>query len=546
VSREISVLVAGPDNEVRQQLAEILLGHAYTTSLCPPEELLAQAREHPPDLVIILDNISRIPSHIHALKKDEVLGEVPVVVALPDFSETTAAWALEAGADEFFAAPFNPVEVLARLKVLVRLREDRRLLLKSPQEFSRLFQETSHPLFLCQRGGEACKLNPAMRRFLGYPASGAADPQSVEDLLYGPEDRERFRRILSGTGATGHVKVRLTARSGQAMTVLLEDITQPASSEVRRFQIRRVGTPSPLRRAIQELVEHLIPSARDYLTLLRLTPLLGGRYEKLEKLGQGSFGEVWLVLDTEAVGEPRRYVAKIPFLKAANAKFRKEAEICARLAPHPGVVKLVNQVEDEGRLVLIQEYVEGKTLGDLLEEELPQPSVESIILQLIEVVSHAHRHRVMHRDIKPGNIIIQPDGTLKLLDFGVAKILGEKEISATMVGSRPFMAPEQIMGQSERRSDIWAIGVHMFLLYTGELPFYSEVEKLLIDMILEQEPIPPRELNPEIPAPLEAIIMRCLEKNVEKRYPNGRALKEDLLRHSPHYGTQTGRWPWIQ
>ena len=541
MTREISVLVAGPDDEVRQQLAEILRGHAYTTRLCSPEELLAQARERPPDLLIILDDLSRIHGHIHALKKDEVLGEVPVVVALPGFSETIAAWALEAGADEFFAAPFNPVEVLARLKVLLRLREDRRLLLKSPQEFSRLFRETSHPLFLCQQGGEACKLNPALRRFLGYPASGAADPPTVEDLLYGPEDRERFRRVLSGTAGTGHVKVRLTARAGQAMTVLLEDMTRPASSEVRSFQVRPVGTPSPLRRAIQELVEHLIPSARDYLTLLKLTPLLGGRYEKLEKLGQGSFGEVWLVLDTEAVEAQRRYVAKIPFLKAANAKFRKEAEICARLAPHPGVVKLVNQVEDEGRLVLIQEYVEGKTLGDLLEEELPRPLVERIILQLIEVVSHAHRHRVMHRDIKPGNIIIQPDGTLKLLDFGVAKVLGEKEISATMVGSRPFMAPEQIMGQSERRSDIWAIGVHMYLLYTGELPFYSEVEKLLIDLILEQEPTPPRELNPEISVPLEAIIMQCLKKNVEERYPNGRALKEDLLRHFPHYGTQTGR-----
>jgi serine/threonine protein kinase len=125
-------------------------------------------------------------------------------------------------------------------------------------------------------------------------------------------------------------------------------------------------------------------------------------------------------------------------------------------------------------------------------------------------------------------------------------MLGEKEISATMVGSRPFMAPEQIMGQSERRSDIWAIGVLMYLLYTGELPFYSEVEKLLIDLILEQEPEPPRELNPEIPAPLEAIILKCLKKNLAERYPHARALKADLLRHFPHYGTQIGRWPWIQ
>jgi serine/threonine protein kinase len=277
-----------------------------------------------------------------------------------------------------------------------------------------------------------------------------------------------------------------------------------------------------------------------------LTTLLGGRYEKIKKLGQGSFGEVWLVMDTEDVGAQRPRVAKIPFLKAANAKFRKEAAICAKLAPHPGVAKPVDLIEDEGRVVLIQEFVEGKTLGDMLGEELPLPLVERIILQLIEVVSHAHRHRIMHRDIKPNNIIIQPDGALKLLDFGSAKILHDKEISATMVGSRPFMSPEQIMGKSERRSDIWAIGVLMFLLYTGELPFYSEVEKLLIDLILEEEPTPPRELNPEIPAALETIILKCLKKNVEERYPHAQALKADLLRQFPHYGTQTGRWPWIQ
>jgi CheY-like chemotaxis protein len=540
------ILIAGPANKARQKLAEILIGSDFPVRLCLPEELLAEAVRQAPGLMIILDDLPRIHGLIHQLKKDAATGEVPVVVALPHFDETTAAWALETGADEFLTAPFKPPEVLARVGVILRLRQDRRLLEESPEEFSRLFKETSHPLFCCPRRGEGCKLNPALRRFLGYPAQGDAGPQTVEALLYGPEDRERFQQVLARTGEATHVKVRLANRAGQPMTVLLNDLTLPVSPELRSFQVRPVGSTSPLRQAIQGLVEHLIPSARDYLALLKLTPLIGGRYEKLEKLGQGSFGEVWLVLDTEAVGAAGRYVAKIPFLKAANAKFRKEAAICTRLAPHPGVVKLVDLIEDNGRLVLIQEYVEGKTLGDLLGQELPRPLVERLILQLIDVVSHAHRHRVMHRDIKPNNIIIQPDGALKLLDFGAAKILGDKDISATMVGSRPFMAPEQIMGKSERRSDIWAIGVLMYLLYTGELPFYSEVEKLLIDMILEQEPEPPRELNPEISAALEAIILKCLKKNVEERYPHARGLKADLLRHFPHYGTQTGRWPWIQ
>ncbi|MBW1991895.1 MAG: serine/threonine protein kinase, partial [Deltaproteobacteria bacterium] len=159
----------------------------------------------------------------------------------------------------------------------------------------------------------------------------------------------------------------------------------------------------------------------------------------------------------------------------------------------------------------------------------------------IDVVAHAHAHRIMHRDIKPGNIIIQPDGTLKLLDFGAAKLLADRDVSATMIGSRPFMAPEQILGRSERRSDIWAIGVLMYLLYTGELPFYSEVEKLLIDQILEQEPVPPRQRNPSLSPELEAIIMKCLRKKVEERYENALALKADLLCHFPNYGGRRTR-----
>jgi serine/threonine protein kinase len=370
---------------------------------------------------------------------------------------------------------------------------------------------------------------------------------NLKELLYASEDWERFRRAISEPAGASHVKLHLRSREGHPVTVLLNDLAlADRPQELRSFQVQPVGSPSPLKRALQSLVEHVFPSARDYLALLQMTPLLGGRYEKVKKLGQGNFGEVWLVVDTEATGPARSYVAKIPFLKAANVKFRKEAAICQKLAPHPGVVRIIETLEDNGRLVLIQEYVAGKTLGDLLDQELPRPLVERIILQLIDVVAHAHKNRIMHRDIKPANIIIQPDGTLKLLDFGVAKILGEKDISGTMVGSRPFMAPEQIMGKSERRSDIWAIGVLMYLLYTGELPFYREVEKLLIDQILEQEPEPPRGLNPDLPPALEAVILKCLQKNVEERYPSAVALRGDLLRQFPHYGTSGGGWPWIQ
>jgi DNA-binding response OmpR family regulator len=541
------ILIAGIPAPTRHTLARILTRGGYDVRECLPEELPEAAPPLNPDLIIIQDDPERVGPALQALRLREAARVTPVIVAPTDFSDSATARVLELGADEFLLPPFKTQEVLARVAVLLRLQQDRALLLASQAEFSRTFAETSHPLFFCDRAGSSCQLNPALRRFLGYPAKREAQlPLTLDQVFYSPEDQTRFRQLVGQAPGSSHVKIQLRSREGLPVTVLLQDLALPdRPRELVSFEVKPVGAPSPLKRALKGLVQHLLPGARDWLALLQLTPLLGGRYEQVKKLGQGNFGEVWLVLDTEAMGPGRHYVAKIPFSRAANPKVRKEAAICRKLAPYPGLVGLVATLEEEGKLVLIQDYVEGRTLGEMLGEELPRPLVERLILQLIEVVAHAHRHRVIHRDIKPNNIIIQPDGTLTLLDFGAAKMLGDKDISATMTGSRPFMAPEQIMGKSERRSDIWAIGVLMYLLYTGELPFYSEVEKLLIDQILEQEPLPPREENPEIPPALETIILKCLKKKVEERYPQAMALKADLLQHFPHYGTQAGRWPWL-
>ncbi len=183
-------------------------------------------------------------------------------MALPRFSEASAAWALEAGADEFLSPPFNPGEVLARISVVLRLRQDRRILIESPQKFSRLFSETGHPLFFCQRTGQACEINPSLRRFLGYTDQGDIPGfLTVDDLLYGVEDKERFRQVLSRSLKADHVKVRLINRQGQPMTVLLKDLTLPeAQEEIRSFQVEAVGSPSPLRKAIQGLVDHSSPA----------------------------------------------------------------------------------------------------------------------------------------------------------------------------------------------------------------------------------------------------------------------------------------------
>ena len=263
--------------------------------------------------------------------------------------------------------------------------------------------------------------------------------------------------------------------------------------------------------------------------------LMKQRYEKLDRLGIGSFGEVWKVKDVTK-DPPEIFVAKIPLDKKLNAKFEKEARILGCLAGHAGVPKVFEIIEVMNKKALIQEFIVGKTLYEVIERDLEEKEVESVVIQLTDVVAHAHDLGVVHRDIKPENVMVRPDGTIKLLDFGAAKELKEKEMSATVTGSRPYMAPEQIMGKSQRRSDVWAIGVVMYVLYTGMYPFYHKVEKVLMDIILSTPPSPPSKFNEALDQKIERIIMKCLEKKPENRYPNAKALKEDLLASIPDYG----------
>ncbi|MEJ2069599.1 MAG: protein kinase [Syntrophobacterales bacterium] len=402
-------------------LEKILRGGGYNVTVKEAEDLTSPPSTDRPDLLILAEEPPRLTRLMSRLRAAPAWRDLPLIAALTKFSDAAAAQTLGMGADEFLIAPFQPQEVLARVMVVLRLHQQRRLLVSSQTEFAQVFADNPHPLFYCDRHGLHCRLNPTLVRLLGYnPKRGEHPPEDINALLFTEVDRERFHQVLRHPATSGHVKVRLRSRDGQPVAVLLADLGhQEPSSEQLGFEIQPVGSPSPLKRALHSLVENFLPTARDYLSLLEMTPLLGGRYEKIKKLGQGSFGEVWQVRDTEELEGPRLYVAKIPFIKAANAKFRLEADICRSLSPHPGVVEQVATLEDDDKLVLIQEYLPGQTLEDMLGEELPRPLVESLILQLIEVVAHAHQHRIMHRDIKPGNIMVLTDGTLKLRGYDV-------------------------------------------------------------------------------------------------------------------------------
>jgi len=275
--------------------------------------------------------------------------------------------------------------------------------------------------------------------------------------------------------------------------------------------------------------------ARRKIETVEMSPVIGEKWERIRRLGFGSFGEVWLVRRKGTLSEDYA-VAKIPHSSRSNSKFLQEAKILRRLGEHPNAVRLIEVIRQADKVVLIEEFVDGKTLQELIDEGMEPRQKELLFAQILDLVAFAHDHRIMHRDLKPENILVTSQNLVKVLDFGTAKDVSVKSISSTVIGSRPFMAPEQIMGQSRRASDVWALGVLLYALSTEYLPFYSEREKELMDLILETNPRRPSELVPEIPEELERIILKCLEKDVSKRYHHARSLQEDLKKTFPDFG----------
>jgi CheY-like chemotaxis protein len=312
--------------------------------------------------------------------------------------------------------------------------------------------------------------------------------------------------------------------------------TEQQASQLQAGPLAYIGS---LGRGLWELLGRLFSSGKPHAAAspgMENTDLIAGKWEKLRRLGFGSFGDVWLVRPAPGSAAEGLAVAKTPHDSKMNTKFLREAAILRRLTGHENSVQLREIVKEAGKVVLIQEYVEGQSLQTHLDQGMDGTTKEMAFLQLLAVMAFAHQHKIMHRDIKPENIILGPNNVLKLLDFGTAKDLTRRSVSNTMIGSRPYMAPEQILGKSRLASDVWALGVILYALATEFLPFYDENEKQLMDMILETEPERPRQLEPDLPEALEEIILKCLQKDLTKRYLDATALREHFLATFPNCG----------
>ena len=262
--------------------------------------------------------------------------------------------------------------------------------------------------------------------------------------------------------------------------------------------------------------------------------VLGKRYEVLSKIGAGGMADVYKGRDQML----NRYVA-IKVLKKEFRededfvrKFRSEAQAAAGLL-HPNVVNVYDVGEDRGLYYMVMELVEGITLKEYIEKKgrLSHKEVISIAIQMCAGIGAAHAAGIIHRDIKPQNIIISKEGKVKVTDFGIAKAVTSNTISTNAMGSVHYTSPEQARGGfSDQKSDIYSIGITLYEMVTGQVPFDGDSTVSVAIKHLQEEITPPSELVSDIPYSLEQIILKCTQKNAERRYPNTDELIQDLKR----------------
>ncbi|MFH2056000.1 MAG: serine/threonine-protein kinase [bacterium] len=264
-----------------------------------------------------------------------------------------------------------------------------------------------------------------------------------------------------------------------------------------------------------------------------------GKYSIKKKLGEGGFGAVYLAEDN--IG--REVALKVLHPQVAQDEmlsgyFRREAVALGRLS-HPNIVLIHNFDQEEGKTYIVMEYVDGPTLAKMLQRRgvMPVDDTLAIFVQVLRALGHAHSKGVVHRDIKPGNIMLTEAGQVKVGDFGIARVTGTEKLTktGTGAGSLLYMSPEQINGKGvDQRSDIYSLGATLYQMLTGSTPFQGDSDYEIMTKQLNEPPPPLRDLRGELPPALEAIVLKALAKKQSDRYQTAEEMAAalELLRSS--------------
>lgn len=279
--------------------------------------------------------------------------------------------------------------------------------------------------------------------------------------------------------------------------------------------------------------------------MISIGRVLAGRYQINGFIGEGGMSRVWRALDQNTGKNVAVKVLREEYSEDESfiRRFDREAQAASRMS-HPNIVNLLDVgVEEDGTRYLVMEYVQGKTLKRFIQESgaLRPEIAAQIIIRVLAALQHAHQNGVVHRDIKPQNILIDKEGTVKVADFGIARMANAQTVSQTdesVMGSVYYFSPEQARGAAvDARSDIYSVGVVFYEMLTGKVPFTGDTPVAIAMQHLQTAPIPPAEVNPSVSSALDFVVLHAMEKKPRRRYQSAEEMLRDVRLAMDHPDT---------
>ncbi|MFN7975954.1 MAG: serine/threonine-protein kinase [Acidobacteriota bacterium] len=255
-----------------------------------------------------------------------------------------------------------------------------------------------------------------------------------------------------------------------------------------------------------------------------------GKYKVVDTIGSGGFGVVYLAVDTWI---EKQVAIKVPHQQNEDiGELLKEPRLLATL-DHPNVVNVITAEKRDGLFYIVMEYVDGESLEDVLKREkmMEVRQVFEITAQICRGVDYAHSHSIIHRDLRPANILMNKRGEAKIADFGTSRLLENIPYAKTRIGSPPYMAPEHLKGRAVFQSDIYSLGIVMYEMLTGNVPLFDVNLAKLERLVAEGKITPPKLRNTAIPKELSEIVMKALATNVSERYQRAGDLLYDMEKY---------------